>query len=96
MKISMTDTQIYADIAAAIRSRGGFSDRYLPKEMAAAILAIPTPLNELINVVTSAITPDVKYDAYTSQSTVHYATATRMVERSSMPIHNVTAMLKED
>lgn len=95
MDISMTDKQYYADIADAIRRRGGFSDRYLPREMAAAILTIPTPLNELINVVTSNVAPDVKYEVDISQPSVHYATVITTVKMSSMPRHATTLTLEE-
>ena len=37
----ITLRQNYEDIADAIRQRGGFSDTYMPSEMAPAILAIP-------------------------------------------------------
>lgn len=72
-ELVITDSQNYMDIADAIRSKNGSSDTYTPREMAAAIEAIPQSGGNLqaktnISPTTSSqtITPDTGYDGLSS------------------------------
>ena len=51
MSLGLLESEILSDIAEAIRVRGGFTDRYLPEQMADAIGSIPTSMSEHVTIV---------------------------------------------
>lgn len=86
-----TDSQYYAAIANAIRSKNGLSTQYLPSQMAAAILAIPSGSGGGGNAVTysqenssvTAFIANVTYDPtdYTTSQIDTYADPTTDYEK---------------
>lgn len=51
MSLGLLESKILSDIAEAIRVRGGFTERYLPEQMADAIGSIPTSMSEYVTIV---------------------------------------------